>query len=212
MGQVVPLPVPDLTCEDRPVLVLDLGGQYAQLIARRVRDARVYSELVPHTLSAVEARRRNPRALILSGGPASVYSEGAPRIDEELYRRIVEEIGPEPLAGSLLHLCVRRPEGGLRYLDVWASEQDCARAFDERIHPAVAGSAAVASRIQGRKGSQIRSTSALDKPVTSARRMAASPPPTRSQAALSRNLDRATAATGPMMRAKAARLLTTKNS
>ncbi|CAN5820980.1 hypothetical protein BH18ACT7_BH18ACT7_15020 [soil metagenome] len=64
------------------------------------------------------------------------YTQDVP-IDEELYRRIVEEIGPEPLAGSLLHLCVRRPEGGLRYLDVWASEQDCARAFDERIHPAV---------------------------------------------------------------------------
>ncbi|MBA3788065.1 MAG: glutamine-hydrolyzing GMP synthase [Actinobacteria bacterium] len=93
MGQVVPLPVPDLTCEDRPVLVLDLGGQYAQLIARRVRDARVYSELVPHTLSAVEARRRNPRALILSGGPASVYSEGAPRIDEELYRLGIPTLG-----------------------------------------------------------------------------------------------------------------------
>ncbi|AEA28295.1 hypothetical protein Psed_6194 [Pseudonocardia dioxanivorans CB1190] len=58
-------------------------------------------------------------------------------INEELYRRIVEELGPEPMEGSLLHLCVRRPDGGLRYIDVWTDEQACARAFDERIHPAV---------------------------------------------------------------------------
>lgn len=58
-------------------------------------------------------------------------------IDTDLYSRIVDELGPEPLAGNLLHLCVRRPEGGLRYIDVWADEQACTRAFDERIHPAV---------------------------------------------------------------------------
>jgi GMP synthase (glutamine-hydrolysing) len=67
--------------ESRPVLVLDFGGQYAQLIARRVRDARVYSELVSHRLSAEEIARRDPAALILSGGPSSVYSEGAPQLD-----------------------------------------------------------------------------------------------------------------------------------
>ena len=67
------------------MLVLDMGGQYAQLIARRVRDARVYSELVPHTLTAAEVRQRNPVAIILSGGPASVYAEGAPQVDEELF-------------------------------------------------------------------------------------------------------------------------------
>ncbi len=64
------------------------------------------------------------------------YTQDVP-IDEQLYGRIVDELGPEPLAGSLLHLCLRRADGGLRYLDVWASEQDCERAFDERIHPAV---------------------------------------------------------------------------
>ncbi len=58
-------------------------------------------------------------------------------IGEDLYRRIVDEIGPEPFAGGLLHLCVRRPDGGLRYIDVWESEEACARAFDDRIHPAV---------------------------------------------------------------------------
>ena len=75
------------------MLVLDLGGQYAQLIARRVRDARVYSELVPHTLTAAEARRRNPVAMILSGGPASVYAEGAPRVDEELFGLGIPTLG-----------------------------------------------------------------------------------------------------------------------
>ena len=60
------------------MLVLDFGGQYSQLIARRVREARVYSELVSHRLSAAEIGARNPLALILSGGPASVYVEGAP--------------------------------------------------------------------------------------------------------------------------------------
>src|SRR5438132_13045330 len=79
------LPLPDRAPEERPVLVLDLGGQYAQLIARRVRECRVYSELVPHTISAAEARARNPRALVLSGGPASVYAEGAPHVDPGLF-------------------------------------------------------------------------------------------------------------------------------
>ena len=65
-----------------------------------------------------------------------VYEQDVP-IGAELYARITEELGAEPLAGSLLHLCVRRPDGGLRYIEVWESEEACARAFDERIHPAV---------------------------------------------------------------------------
>jgi GMP synthase (glutamine-hydrolysing) len=74
-------PTPDRAPEDRPVLVLDFGGQYSQLIARRVREARVYSELVSHRLTADQIRAKNPLALILSGGPASVYAEGAPEMD-----------------------------------------------------------------------------------------------------------------------------------
>ena len=65
-------------------LVLDFGAQYAQLIARRVREARVYSEIVPHSISAEEIRQRKPAALILSGGPASVYAEEAPHIDPDI--------------------------------------------------------------------------------------------------------------------------------
>ena len=64
------------------------------------------------------------------------YTQDVP-IDEDLYRRIIGNIGPEPVAGSLLHLCVRQPDGSLRYIDVWESQQACDRAFEERIHPAV---------------------------------------------------------------------------
>jgi hypothetical protein len=64
------------------------------------------------------------------------YMQDVP-VDEPQYRRIIDAIGPEPLGGLLLHLCVRRDDGGLRYIDVWRSEEDCERAFDDRIHPAV---------------------------------------------------------------------------
>jgi hypothetical protein len=64
------------------------------------------------------------------------YIQDVP-IDEQAYGRIMDGIGPEPLDGLLMHLCVRRPEGGLRYIDVWASEEQCHRAFAERIHQAV---------------------------------------------------------------------------
>jgi hypothetical protein len=58
-------------------------------------------------------------------------------IGEDLYRRIWDNLGPEPIAGSLLHLCVRQGDGTLRYIDVWESEDACARAFRDRIHTAV---------------------------------------------------------------------------
>jgi GMP synthase (glutamine-hydrolysing) len=88
---VVPFPEPKP--EERPVLVVDCGGQYSQLIARRVREARVYSELVPHSISAATARSRRPLALVLSGGPASVYADGAPRLDPGLYDLGVPVLG-----------------------------------------------------------------------------------------------------------------------
>ena len=65
--------------------MVDFGAQYAQLIARRVREARVYSEVIPHTASVDEIKARNPRAVVLSGGPASVYADGAPKLDPALF-------------------------------------------------------------------------------------------------------------------------------
>jgi hypothetical protein len=58
-------------------------------------------------------------------------------IDTGTYGRITQALGDEPMDGLLVHLVVRAPEGGLRYIDVWESEEQCARAFEERIHPAV---------------------------------------------------------------------------
>jgi GMP synthase (glutamine-hydrolysing) len=67
------------------VLVVDFGAQYAQLIARRVREARVYSEIVPHDMPVAEMLARRPKAIILSGGPKSVHVEGAPTVDAGIY-------------------------------------------------------------------------------------------------------------------------------
>ena len=75
------------------VVVLDYGGQYSQLIARRVRECGVFSELLPHHAGASEVARRNPRGVILSGGPASVYEQGAPPLDPELLELGVPVLG-----------------------------------------------------------------------------------------------------------------------
>jgi GMP synthase (glutamine-hydrolysing) len=72
---------------------VDLGGQYSQLIARRVREARVYSELVSHSISPEAVRARNPYALVLSGGPASVYAEGAPHVDPRIFDLGIPTLG-----------------------------------------------------------------------------------------------------------------------
>jgi GMP synthase (glutamine-hydrolysing) len=75
------------------VLVIDLGGQYSQLIARRVRECRVYSELVGHTISPEAVRARKPYAIILSGGPASVYAEDAPHVDPKIFELGIPTLG-----------------------------------------------------------------------------------------------------------------------
>lgn len=77
----------------RPVLVVDFGAQYAQLIARRVREANVYSEIVPHTASVDEMLARDPSAIILSGGPSSVYADDAPGVDPALFETGVPVLG-----------------------------------------------------------------------------------------------------------------------
>src|SRR6476620_3369674 len=75
------------------VLVLDFGGQYTQLIARRVRENRVYCEILPHNVPARDLRRHPLRGIILSGGPAGVYESEAPRCDPEIFQLGVPVLG-----------------------------------------------------------------------------------------------------------------------
>jgi GMP synthase (glutamine-hydrolysing) len=99
----------------RPVLVVDFGAQYAQLIARRVREARVYSEIVPHSMPVAEMLAKNPAAIILSGGPASVYEDGAPSLDPTLFDNEVPVFGicygfqamAQALGGTVAHTGLR---------------------------------------------------------------------------------------------------------
>ncbi|MDU2597195.1 MAG: glutamine-hydrolyzing GMP synthase, partial [Dermabacter sp.] len=82
-----------LSTQQDPVLVVDFGAQYAQLIARRVREANIYSEVVPNSMSASEILAKNPKALILSGGPSSVYADGAPKLDPALLEAGIPVLG-----------------------------------------------------------------------------------------------------------------------
>jgi GMP synthase (glutamine-hydrolysing) len=93
----VTVPLPAAARDDRlrteEVLVLDYGGQYSQLIARRIRDCGVFSELLPHQTSCEEIAARAPRGIVLSGGPASVYAPGAPRLDPQLLELGIPVLG-----------------------------------------------------------------------------------------------------------------------
>ncbi len=82
-----------MTADHDLVLVVDFGAQYAQLIARRVREARVYSEIVPHTITAAEIEKLQPKAIILSGGPQSVYTPGAPALQPGIFEAEVPMFG-----------------------------------------------------------------------------------------------------------------------
>src|ERR671932_855312 len=105
--------------EHRPVLVVDYGAQYAQLIARRVREARVYSEIVPHDTPVERLLEREPAAVILSGGPASVYAEDAPQVDPALFEAGVPVLGicygfqamARSLGGEVAHTGLREYGG-----------------------------------------------------------------------------------------------------
>lgn len=137
-----------------PVLVVDFGAQYAQLIARRVREAHVYSEIVPHSMPVAEMLAKRPAAIILSGGPSSVYEEGAPQVDPELFGAGVPVFGicygfqamAVALRGEASHTGLREfggtplsiAAGGgvlLRGLpdaqSVWMSHGDCVTAAPE---------------------------------------------------------------------------------
>ncbi|MFD1149929.1 glutamine-hydrolyzing GMP synthase [Saccharothrix hoggarensis] len=133
---------------NRPVLVVDFGAQYAQLIARRVREAQVYSEVVPHTTPVAELLQRDPAAIVLSGGPASVYEPGAPQVDPKLFELDVPVFGicygfqamAGALGGTVEHTGTReygrtelgvQQAGGLLHEElpanhpVWMSHGDC---------------------------------------------------------------------------------------
>jgi GMP synthase (glutamine-hydrolysing) len=92
-----PQPVEELAVERElaadEVVVLDYGGQYSQLIARRVRECGVFSELLPHDVPLEDVTRRAPKGLILSGGPASVYADGAPALRTELLELGIPVLG-----------------------------------------------------------------------------------------------------------------------
>src|SRR3954447_20710720 len=92
-GATTDAPAVDVPRAVDEVVVLDYGGQYSQLIARRVRECGVFSELLPHHVGAGEVARRRPKGLILSGGPASVYADGAPRLDPELLELGIPVLG-----------------------------------------------------------------------------------------------------------------------
>jgi GMP synthase (glutamine-hydrolysing) len=135
-----------------PVLVVDFGAQYAQLIARRVREAHVYSVIVPHSMPVADMLAKRPAAIILSGGPASVYEDGAPQVDPALFGAGVPVFGicygfqamAITLSGEARHtgnrefggtaLTVADDGGGVLLRDlpiaqsVWMSHGDCVTA------------------------------------------------------------------------------------
>src|ERR1700747_2021508 len=82
-----------LAAVSEEVVVLDYGGQYSQLIARRVRECGVFSELLPHHVGAAAVAKRQPKGVILSGGPASVYADGAPKLDPALLELGIPVLG-----------------------------------------------------------------------------------------------------------------------
>jgi GMP synthase (glutamine-hydrolysing) len=143
------------------VLVLDFGGQYSQLIARRIRECGVFSELLPHDTPIEKIRERAPRALVLSGGPASVYSEGAPALRTELLelgvpvlgicygmQLMVHELGgkvEQAPAGEFGRAQLTLRDGGGRLLEGLPAEQQCWMSHRDTVFEPPPGFAALAS-------------------------------------------------------------------
>lgn len=139
--------------QHRPVLVVDFGAQYAQLIARRVREAHVYSEIVPHTVSAADVAAKNPLAIILSGGPSSVYEPGSPSLDPGIIALGVPVFGicygfqvmAQQLGGEVANTGLREygatdvvVEQGVLFADQPA-QQNCWMSHGDRVESAPPG-------------------------------------------------------------------------
>src|SRR5919198_4547089 len=142
-------------------LVLDFGGQYSQLIARRIRECGVFAELLPHTTDFDHIRERRPAALVLSGGPASVYSEGAPELRSELLdleipvlgicygmQAMVRALGGRvegAEAGEFGRTPLELSNGGGRLLGGLPREQQCWMSHRDCVFEAPPGFVALAS-------------------------------------------------------------------
>ncbi|HEX2162043.1 MAG TPA: glutamine-hydrolyzing GMP synthase [Thermoleophilaceae bacterium] len=142
------------------VVVLDYGGQYSQLIARRVRECGVFSELLPHHVGLDEIRKRRPRGLILSGGPASVYADGAPALDSELLELEIPVLGICYGMQAMVHSLGGRVESAEvgefgrsqltvqepgRLLAELPTEQSCWMSHRDTVYEAPPGAVALAS-------------------------------------------------------------------
>jgi GMP synthase (glutamine-hydrolysing) len=92
-ARTVERPAGQSEAAERPLIVLDFGAQYAQLIARRIRELRVFSEILAHDTPVDELRERNPIGIVLSGGPASIHEPGAPVLDPEILELGVPVLG-----------------------------------------------------------------------------------------------------------------------
>ena len=143
----------------RPVLVVDFGAQYAQLIARRVREAHVYSEIVPHTITAAEVAEKKPLAIILSGGPSSVYEPGSPSLDPGIVELGIPVLGicygfqvmAQQLGGGVANTGLReygateaRVSGGVLFAEQPA-DQTCWMSHGDRVETAPPGFTVTAS-------------------------------------------------------------------
>jgi GMP synthase (glutamine-hydrolysing) len=164
VGEVRPSGAPEVPppeTADEEVLVLDFGGQYSQLIARRIRECGVYAELLPHDTDLEAIRARRPRGLILSGGPASVYSQGAPALRRELLDLDLPVLGICYGMQAMVHTLGGRVEGaeagefgrtelalagdGGRLLAGTPREQQCWMSHRDSVFEPPAGFTALAS-------------------------------------------------------------------